>query len=278
MIVKQWTAQDLEALRRRIVAEHEQCLPTVAEGDEVLAVFAELDRARVESEQLRDALRAVYEALDVPYAASEGDAEVRADLVDVRAGLAKRMLARLTYPEAHANVAEEVEELRAELAEHPPVGYVTDEQARAARAAGKSYKESVTPPAEPSPVEELAATDEPAPDALPAGDPSPAAVAGVLRLVAGLLPHIGLHQYGLLGSLDEASIRSARAIEQTDGLEASREYARLLAAAARGALLGHIGAAAPDPALLARWAQGHTVEHIRAVMRAAADRLDGSAS
>lgn len=65
MTVKQSTAQDVEALRRRIVDEHERGLRAVAEGDEVLAVFDELDRARAEADHLRQALAALLDALDI---------------------------------------------------------------------------------------------------------------------------------------------------------------------------------------------------------------------
>ncbi|MEU7743344.1 hypothetical protein [Nonomuraea sp. NPDC049158] len=140
---RSWTVQDAERLRRRIVDEHARGLCAVADGDEVLAVVDAYDRVRVENEQLLDALRAVLEALDVPHAATIGGEETRCRVLGrrtVHAVIALRALA-----EPNARMDWEIADLRERLAEHPPTGYVTQEQAQAALAEGKTWAEAVTP-------------------------------------------------------------------------------------------------------------------------------------
>lgn len=149
MIVKQWTAQDLEQLRRRIVDEHERGLPSVAEGDEVLAVFEELDRQRARSAQLVDALAAVREAIGIPYAATAGGEAVRHRLLVRRAIYAEVMLDRVASGQDVAGLGWEIANLRTQLAGCAPVGYVTWLQAQTALAEGKTWQEATAlPPSE----------------------------------------------------------------------------------------------------------------------------------
>ncbi|MFF0867661.1 hypothetical protein ACFYUV_38270 [Nonomuraea sp. NPDC003560] len=158
MIAQNRTAADVEQLRRRIVADHELGLRAVAEGDEVLAVYDVLDRQRADIEQLRDALRAVREAITVPYAATAGGETIRGRLLIRRAMSAEIMLSDVLDHDPPLGLAWEITNLRKSLAAHPATGYVINEQAQAALAEGEPRIEAVVPPTpEPSP-----AADEPA--------------------------------------------------------------------------------------------------------------------
>lgn len=90
----------------------------------------------------RDALEAVREALDIPYAATAGDEEIRAKILDERLRHAAVMLGSIldTDPAGHPDVPWSVAYLRGQLAKHPAEGYKTwDERMAeldAARAAG----------------------------------------------------------------------------------------------------------------------------------------------
>jgi hypothetical protein len=73
----------------------------------------------------RAALAAVLEALDIPYAATVGDEETRAKILDQRLGHAVAMLRGVLGEDAAADVPWSVAYLRAQLAKHPAEGYKT---------------------------------------------------------------------------------------------------------------------------------------------------------
>lgn len=73
-----------------------------------------------------DALAAVPEALDIPHAATVGDEEVRAKILDQRVGHTVVMLQSILHEKHPApDAAWSIGYLRARLAEHPVVGYRT---------------------------------------------------------------------------------------------------------------------------------------------------------
>ena len=77
-------------------------------------------------EASRDALEAALEALDIPFAATVGDDEIRMKILEHRLGYTVVMLKsilREEYPTPDA--AWSIEYLRDRLAEHPAVGYKT---------------------------------------------------------------------------------------------------------------------------------------------------------
>src|ERR1700730_12173927 len=73
----------------------------------------------------RDALEAVREALDIPHAATVGDEEIRAKILDQRLGHAVVMLAGILGEDPAPDIPWSVAYLRARLAEHPAQGYKT---------------------------------------------------------------------------------------------------------------------------------------------------------
>ena len=73
----------------------------------------------------RDALEAIREALDIPYAATVGDEEIRAKILDHRLGHAVAMLRGVLAEDIAADVPWSVAYLRAQLAKHPAEGYKT---------------------------------------------------------------------------------------------------------------------------------------------------------
>jgi hypothetical protein len=75
--------------------------------------------------QARDALQAVLEALDIPHAATVGDDQKRAKILDERLGHAVCMLQGILGRDVHPDVPWSVAYLRARLAEHPAEGYKT---------------------------------------------------------------------------------------------------------------------------------------------------------
>jgi hypothetical protein len=87
----------------------------------------------------RDALEAVRDALAIPFAATAGDEEIRAKILDQRLGYAVAMLRGILGDDPTADVPWSVAYLRAQLAKHPAEGYKTwDErmaELEAARAA-----------------------------------------------------------------------------------------------------------------------------------------------
>ncbi|MEV0306459.1 hypothetical protein [Nonomuraea fuscirosea] len=145
MTIKQWTSKDLEEVRRQVIAGVETGLPTGVTEDAVLALFEALDQQRIQTDQMRGALAVIRDAIDLPYAATAADAEVRGELLDIRAALARQTLRRLLGEAEHLDIALEVGLLRESLAEHLP-NCLTDVQAHAARASGQAREEPVTRP------------------------------------------------------------------------------------------------------------------------------------
>jgi hypothetical protein len=71
----------------------------------------------------------VLEALDIPYAATMGDDQIRAKIVEHRLGHAVVMLKSVLGEDHPApDTAWAITYLRARLADHPAVGYKTWEQ------------------------------------------------------------------------------------------------------------------------------------------------------
>ncbi len=75
----------------------------------------------------RDALAAVFEALDVPHGATVADQEARNCILVQRAGHARAMLAGILGGDTFDAVWQ-VAYLRGRLAEHPAEGYTTWQQ------------------------------------------------------------------------------------------------------------------------------------------------------
>ncbi|MGW1616558.1 hypothetical protein ACWCQZ_45440 [Streptomyces sp. NPDC002285] len=93
-----------------------------------------------------DLLAAILEALDLPYPASVGHQVAHDLLLNERAMHAKIALRAVLDERPLTEIDWTTAYLRERLAEHPPTGYVTTEQARAAVTAGKSWSEAVALP------------------------------------------------------------------------------------------------------------------------------------
>ncbi|MFD9442678.1 hypothetical protein ACFWBR_35125 [Streptomyces sp. NPDC060006] len=104
-------------------------------------------RDPIVANDVRDLLAAVLEALDIPHPATVGDTETHDRLLNDRAMQAVIAL-RSVLEDAPLGIAWTTEYLREQLAELPPTTYVSSDQARAALAAGKTWSEAVTLPAE----------------------------------------------------------------------------------------------------------------------------------
>lgn len=79
----------------------------------------------LDPEQLLDALTVVRQALDIPYAATVGDDETRAKILDQRLGYTVAMLQGILDRDPIADIPWSVAYLREKLAEHPATGYKT---------------------------------------------------------------------------------------------------------------------------------------------------------
>lgn len=99
--------------------------------------------------QLLDLLTAVRDALDIPHAATTGHDETRTEILARRIGHTVITLGNV-LDGARPDIPRDTAYLRDRLAEHPPVGYVTTEQARAALDAGTTWADAVTLPAPPA--------------------------------------------------------------------------------------------------------------------------------
>lgn len=99
--------------------------------------------------QLLDLLTAVRDALDIPHAATTGHDETRTEILTRRISHTVIALGNV-LDGAPLGIPWETAYLRDRLAEHPAVGYVTTEQARAALDAGTTWADAVTPPAPPA--------------------------------------------------------------------------------------------------------------------------------
>jgi hypothetical protein len=78
-------------------------------------------------------LSAVLEALDIPHPATVGDGEVHDRILIERVMHAKIALQSVVEDDAPLGVDWTTQHLRERLTEHPATGYVTWDQARAAR-------------------------------------------------------------------------------------------------------------------------------------------------
>ena len=84
------------------------------------------ERPGAAREELLTALAAVREAIDIPDAATAGDAETRAKILDERLISTVIMLRNILGKDGRAvDVPWSVAYLRARLAEHPAAGYKT---------------------------------------------------------------------------------------------------------------------------------------------------------
>ncbi|MFC8667057.1 hypothetical protein [Streptomyces sp. NPDC057199] len=99
------------------------------------------------NDDIRNLLAAVLEALDIPYPATVGHAEVCDRIRNERAMHAVIALRSVLDDKPLMDIEWTTAYLREQLAKHPATGYVTSDQARATVAEGKSWTEAVTLPA-----------------------------------------------------------------------------------------------------------------------------------
>ena len=78
--------------------------------------------------EYRDALEAIREALDIPYAATVGDEMIRAKIMEQRVIHAVGTLERILSDDPYLDILWQVAYLQARLAEHPAEGYMTWDQ------------------------------------------------------------------------------------------------------------------------------------------------------
>ena len=78
-----------------------------------------------DARELLDALTAVREALDIPHAATVGDDETRAKILDERLGHTVVMLQGILGRDATVDIPWSVGYLREQLAKYPAEGYKT---------------------------------------------------------------------------------------------------------------------------------------------------------
>ncbi|MET8098100.1 hypothetical protein ABZV29_16720 [Streptomyces sp. NPDC005236] len=98
-------------------------------------------------EPVRGLLAAVLEALDIPYPATIGHAEVCDRIRNERAMHVVLALRSILDDKPLMETEWTTAYLREQLAKHPVTGYVTTDQARAGIAEGKTWAEAVTLPA-----------------------------------------------------------------------------------------------------------------------------------
>jgi hypothetical protein len=91
-----------------------------------------------DARELLDALTAVREALDIPHAATVGDDETRAKILDERTGHAVVMLCGILGEDAITDIPWSAGYLREQLAKHPAEGYKTWAEAMAEMQAAKA--------------------------------------------------------------------------------------------------------------------------------------------
>ncbi len=221
MTAEQTAPEAVERLRRRIVHEHEHGLPSVAMGDEVLSVFAELDRVREEVGQLRGALAGIADALDLPHAADVDGEQKRDYLLNSRVTLVRQSVRDMLREPTARGIAGEIG-LLAELVSHFPA----------------AYRPAALPAPEPPSVAPV----------------SPALVADVLRRAANVFEDDSVSDGDLPGAIALAAISVARSATETsaDGgvLSAAELYSR-----ARDALAGHLALDEASDLALAQWAR-----------------------
>ncbi|MGW6924451.1 hypothetical protein ACWGA9_24720 [Streptomyces sp. NPDC054950] len=91
-------------------------------------------------------ITAVADALDIPHPATIGGQEAH-DRVLVERAMHAKIALRSALDSCILGLEWNTDYLRERLAERPPAGYVTSEQAQAALAEGKTWSEAVTLPA-----------------------------------------------------------------------------------------------------------------------------------
>lgn len=91
-------------------------------------------------------LAAIVEALDLPFPATIGHQPAHDKILNERVMHAKIALRSVLDDKSFMDIGWTTAYLRERLAEHPPTGYVTTEQARTALAEGKNWSEAVTLP------------------------------------------------------------------------------------------------------------------------------------
>lgn len=94
---------------------------------------------------LRDALKAAKDALDLPYAATAGGDEIRAGLIESRVMLVNSFLKAVLEDAPTLDLDFEIRFLAERIAKQPGE-YVTHDQARAAMAQGATWIDAVTLP------------------------------------------------------------------------------------------------------------------------------------
>ncbi|GGV77484.1 hypothetical protein GCM10010294_45090 [Streptomyces griseoloalbus] len=94
----------------------------------------------------RELLAAVLEALDIPAPATVGGTEAHDRVLNARVMHAKIALENVLEDDP-LGIEWTTQYLRERLAETPPTGYVTSDQAREALAEGKTWSDAVTLPA-----------------------------------------------------------------------------------------------------------------------------------
>ncbi|MGW0692771.1 hypothetical protein [Streptomyces sp. NPDC002738] len=101
---------------------------------------------RIPDGAVHELLAAILKALDIPHPATVGDTVQHDRVLNDRAMHAAIALRGVLDDKPLMTVEWTTAYLRERLAEHPPTGYVTSNQARAALAAGKTWSEAVTLP------------------------------------------------------------------------------------------------------------------------------------
>jgi len=96
------------------------------------------DRTAPDPAQLVDALTVVREALDIPHAATVGDDETRAKILDQRLGHAVAMFRGILGEDASRDIPWSVGYLRERLAGHSATGYRTWDERMAELKAAKT--------------------------------------------------------------------------------------------------------------------------------------------
>lgn len=99
------------------------------------------------NDDVRALLAAVLEALDIPHPATAGGDEVYGRIRNDRATHVTVALRSVLDDKPLMDIEWTTAYLREQLANHPPIGYVTVDQAHAALAEGKSWSEAVALPA-----------------------------------------------------------------------------------------------------------------------------------
>lgn len=179
------------------------------------------------SPEARTVIEVVLEALDIPDAATVGHEETRKKILNRRLMYTVVVLRSLVEDREYPllSLDRELAYLREKLAEHPPVGYVTHEQARERLAQGMDWQQAVAldsasfPPTtapDPKPETPLAAGPE---SGGPVGDVSSPAPRHAISLAGEeatpLNPPAQTPVTGVTGSAGESASSSApRSVEE----------------------------------------------------------------